>query len=539
MTSFPVSIQVNADRKLGPLRPIYRFFGADEPNYAYMKDGEKLLRKLGDLGQEQVFFRTHNLLVTGDGTPALKWGSTNAYTEDEHGKPIYNWTIIDRIFDTYLKQNIKPYVQIGFTPQAMSTHPQPYQHRWTSHAKYHEIFTGWAYPPKDFKKWEELVYHWAKHSLDKYGLEEVQSWYFEIWNEPNIGYWQGTPEEFYALHDHAAAAVRQVIPNARVGGPETAGGFKTDSVTFLRGFLDHCVDGTNMATGEKGSQLDFISFHAKGQPEYLVDHVRMGISHQLKDIDGGFSVIGSYPTLKDKPIVIGESDPEGAAAAQGPELGYRNGTMYSSYTAASFARKHDIAEKHGVNLIGALTWAFEFEEQPYFAGFRVLASNDVDLPVLNIFRMFARMTGARVEARSSDQVPLEKVIADGVRGEPDVGVLASVEEDRLAAFVWHYHDDDVPGPVASVELELGGLSWSGEGKLTHYRVDQNHSNAFEKWKTLGSPQKPTPEQYAELITASKLTTLEPPKSVVVKDKSMMVVFNLPRQGVSLLILEKF
>lgn len=129
------------------------------------------------------------------------------------------------------------------------------------------------------------------------------------------------------------------------------------------------MNGTNVATGEKGSQIDFLSFHAKGQPEYLVDHVRMGISHQLKGIDGGFSIIASYPALKDKPIVIGESDPEGAAAAQGPELGYRNGTMYSSYTAASFARKHDIADKHGVNLAGALTWAFEFEDQPYFAGF--------------------------------------------------------------------------------------------------------------------------------------------------------------------------
>ena len=161
-----------------------------------MKDGEKLLRKLGEMGPEQVFFRVHSLLVTGDGTPALKWGSTNAYTEDENGNPIYNWKIIDHIFDTYLERNIKPYVQIGFMPEAMSTNPQPYQHSWTAHAKYHEIFTGWAYPPKDFKKWEELVYQWAKHSAEEYGLEEVQSWYWEIWNEPNIGYWRGTPEEF-------------------------------------------------------------------------------------------------------------------------------------------------------------------------------------------------------------------------------------------------------------------------------------------------------------------------------------------------------
>jgi xylan 1,4-beta-xylosidase len=125
-----------------------------------------------------------------------------------------------------------------------------------------------------------------------------------------------------------------------------------------------------------------------------------------------------------------------------------------------------------------------------------------------------------------------------VRDEPDVGVLASVEGDRLAAFVWHYHDDDVPGPVASVELEVSGLSWSGKGALTHYRVDGKYSNAFEKWKTLGSPQKPTSEQYVELVAASKLTTLEPPKSVVVTDKSTTAAFDLPRQGVSLLLLEK-
>jgi xylan 1,4-beta-xylosidase len=536
--SFPVSICIDTSRRLGPLRPIYRFFGADEPNYAYMKDGEKLVKKLGELGTEQVFFRAHSLLVTGDGTPALKWGSTNAYTEDEQGNPVYDWTIIDRIFDTYLERNVKPYVQIGFTPEAMSTHPQPYKHTWTPDAKYHEIFTGWAYPPKDFKKWEDLVYQWAKHSAEKYGLPEVESWYWEIWNEPNIGYWQGTPEEFNALHDHAAAAVRRAIPNARVGGPETAGGSQIDSTVFLRNFLEHCVNGTNVATGEKGSQLDFLSFHAKGLPEYLVDHVRMGIWHHLNNIDKAFEVVASFPTLKDKPIVIGESDPEGAAAAQGPELGYRNGTMYSSYTAATFARKHDLAAKHGVNLEGALTWAFEFEDQPYFAGFRVLASNNLDLPVLNIFRMFSQMKGDRVQAESSGQAPLEKVIAEGVRGSPDVGVFASSEEGKVAVLVWHYHDDDIPGPIANVNLEIEGLSWNGKGQVVHYRIDEKHSNSFEKWKTLGSPQQPTAEQYAELTAASRLTTLGQPGVVDVQNGNAAIAFELPRQGVSLVVVQK-
>src|SRR5688572_32084354 len=165
---FPVSIRVDAGKSTGPLKQIWRFFGADEPNYAYMPSGKKLIAEQGKLAPKRVFFRAHNLLVTGDGTPALKWGSTNAYTEDANGKPIYDWTIVDRIFDTYLARGVKPYVQIGFMPQAMSVKPEPYKHAWTPAAKYDEIYTGWAYPPKDYKKWGDLVYEWAKHCVEKY-----------------------------------------------------------------------------------------------------------------------------------------------------------------------------------------------------------------------------------------------------------------------------------------------------------------------------------------------------------------------------------
>jgi xylan 1,4-beta-xylosidase len=220
-------------------------------------------------------------------------------------------------------------------------------------AKYDQIFTGWAYPPKDYDKWGELVFQWVQHCIQRYGREEVEAWYWEVWNEPNIGYWRGTPEEFHKLHDYAIAAVRRALPTASVGGADTAG----SGGKFTRDFLDHCLRGTNYATGQKGTPLDFIAFHAKGSPTYIDGHVRMGIANQLRTIDDGFRIVASYPELKDKPIVIGESDPEGCAACQGPQLAYRNGTMYSSYTAASFARKHDLATKHGVNLVGALTWA--------------------------------------------------------------------------------------------------------------------------------------------------------------------------------------
>ena len=532
---FPVTIEVNAGQTRGDLRPIWRFFGADEPNYATMKDGRKLLTELGKLKPGSVYFRAHNLLNTGDGTPALKWGSTNAYTEDAQGNPIYDWTGIDRIFDTYLARGVRPYLQIGFMPQALSIQPEPYQHEWRPGLRYDVISAGWAFPPKDYGKWAELVYQWTKHCIERYGQAEVEQWYFEVWNEPNgPAYWRSTPEEFNKLHDYAIDAVRRALPTARVGGPDVAG----HGGKFMEGFLQHIVSGKNHATGATGTPTDFLAFHAKGSPVFVDGHVRMGIANQLRTIDTGFGMIAAVPELKAKPIVIGESDPEGCAACQGSHLGYRNGTMYSSYTAASFARKHDLAQKHGVNLEGALTWAFEFEDQSYFAGFRALATNGVDLPVLNVFRMFSLMGGQRVTTRSTAEIPLEVMLKTGVREQPDVAALASLDGRRLAIMVWHYHDDDVAGPDAAIELAVNGLAdLFNTAQVQHYRIDETHSNSYAEWKRLGSPIAPNDDQYAQLVKAGQLTAMAASERVTVNNGTATLRFKLPRQAVSLLVLE--
>jgi xylan 1,4-beta-xylosidase len=529
--SFPVSIHIDGGRSSGPLKPIWRFFGADEPNYAYMTHGKKLLADQGKLAPNRVYFRAHNLLTSGDGTPALKWGSTNAYTEDATGNPVYDWTIVDRIFDTYLERGVKPYVQIGFMPQALSIRPDPYQHKWTPTAKYDEIYTGWAYPPEDYARWGELAYQWAKHCVEKYGRAEVEQWYWETWNEANIGYWRGTPEEFRKLHDFAIDGVRRALPTARVGGPDSAG----HGGQWMRDFLEHQLRGKNFVTGKTGTPIDFIAFHAKGRPEYVDGHVRMGISNQLSTIDGGFQIVASFPELKAKPIIIGESDPEGCAACQGPQLQYRNSTMYSSYTAASFARKHDLAERHGVNLEGALTWAFEFEDTPFFAGFRALSTNGINLPVFNVFRMFSRMGKERIAASSDSAVDLDTIVKQGVRGRPDVAALASRDARRATILVWHYHDDDVPGPAADVSLVVEGLGSSlKRAKVQHFRIDADHSNAFAVWQRMGSPQRPSSAQYEELEKASELGTLKGPTAIDVASGRATIPFTLPRQGVSLI-----
>jgi len=263
--------------------------------------------------------------------------------------------------------------------------------------------------------------------------------------------------------------------------------------------------------------------------------VRMSVSNQLRAIDNGFAIVASFPEFKQTPIIIGESDPEGCAAcgvATNPENAYRNGTMYSSYTAEQLARTYELADRHGVNLRGALTWAFEFEGQPYFAGFRDLATNGLDKPVLNVFRMLGRMRGDRLRVESSGALPLDAVRDRGVRDAADVSALASADARSVAILVWNYHDDDLPGPAAAVDLTIEGLPASPL-TVSHERVDGDHSNAYEAWKRLGSPQPPTPQQYRELEAAGHLQALEPPRRIRAVNGQARLSFTLPRQGVSL------
>jgi len=531
-----ITIETDLQSAQEKIKPIWSFFGYDEPNYTYMKDGRKLLAEIAAFNKVPVCVRAHNLLTTGDGTAALKWGSTNVYTEDDKGNPVYQWNIVDSIFDTYVKNGMKPIAEIGFMPEALSSHPSPYRHYWKPGHPYDEIYTGWAYPPKDYKKWAALVYEWVKHCVQRYGEKEVNSWWWEVWNEPNISYWKGTPEEYQQLYDYAADAVKRACPGTRIGGPTSTGPSWDKANLFLKNFLAHCASGTNYATGKKGAPLDYISFHAKGSPRVVNGHVRMNMTSEFKDIENGFATVAAS-AFKKLPIIIGECDPEGCAACgmtTNPENAYRNGTMYSSYTAASFARIFDIAKRYGVNMEGAVSWSFEFEDQRWFDGFRDLATNGVNKPVLNIFRMFSMMEDNRLPVTNASALPLDTLIKSGVHSiSADIDAFATAGKNGSSVMLWNYHDDDLPAEDAAIELKVKHVP-AKKILVQHYRVDKNNSNSYEVWKQMGSPQNVTPEQYALLEKAGQLQLLTSPQWVMPVNNELVLHLTLPRQAVSLI-----
>lgn len=529
----PVEVKVDLSAREGKFTPIYAWFGYDESNYSTTKNGRALLGELHDLSPVPVHIRAHFLLATGGGKPELKWSSTNVYTEDAQGKPVYDWTILDQIFDAYAAAGVRPMVELGFMPKALSSHPDPYHIPWPTKPGDVE---GWSFPPKDYVRWGELAYQVAAHMAHRYGKDAVADWYWEIWNEPDIFYWHGTQEEYDKLYDYAVAGVKRAIPEARVGGPASTGPTPgSRSAQFLEAFLRHCAEGKSAATGG-AIPLDFISFHVKGNPKIVADHVQMGLDNELRNAETGFAIVHTFPQFAKLPVILSEADPEGCAACSSrkyPHNAYRNGTLYPSYTAAAMKRLFALRDRYDVNLISMLTWAFEFEDQPYFDGFRTLSTNGIDKPVLNLFRMAGLMDGDRVRVESSGAVELDDIVKTGVRQQPDVDALATASDHEAAVMLWNYHDDDVAGPSATVDLQVKGFPASAKRVLVeHYRIDDNHSNAYTVWKQMGSPQNPSAEQYARLKAVGGLELLDSPRWIDV-DAAAKLSFDLPRHGVSL------
>lgn len=531
-----VAVQVDLSRPQGAFTPIYRWFGYDESNYTTMKYGKELLSELHDLSPAPVYIRAHHLLTSGNGVAELKWSSSNVFSLDANGKPVYDFTITDQTFDEYKKAGVRPFVELGFMPRDLAA-TVPGITEYQLHYPKPTMAGSSNNPPKDYALWGELVRKFTEHLVERYGRDQVATWYFEVWNEPDIVYWHGTAAEYFKLYDYAVAGVRAVLPDAKVGGPASTGPSGQKSEEFLDSFLKHCLNDKSAANG-KPIPLDFISFHPKGHPSVLDGHVRMGLANELKAADAGFRIVAKYPRLQKIPIVLSEADPEGCAACSmktNPANAYRNGPLYGTYTAAAIKGLFDLQDRDKVNLIAMLSWSFEFEGKDYFEGFRTLATNGIDKPVLNIFRMAGLMSGQRVAVNSSGQVPLDAILSEGVRQKPDIDALATKANREAAVLLWNYHDDDLPAESANVEITIAGIP-AGVTKvlLEHFRIDDSHSNAYTVWKAMGSPQSPTSEQDARLKEAGQLQLLNSPEWLDVRGDTVTIDTNLPRQATSLI-----
>jgi xylan 1,4-beta-xylosidase len=221
-----------------------------------------------------------------------------------------------------------------------------------------------------------------------------------------------------------------------------------------------------------------------------------------------------------------------------PSNAYRNGPLYPVYTAVALKNLFALQDRYKVNLISMLSWSFEFEDKEYFEGFRTLATNGIDKPVINVFRMAGLMSGQRVNTSSTGQVSLDDILNKGVRQTADVDAFATKAESEAAVMLWNYHDDDIPAAGATVQVTIAGIP-IGVHKvlLQHYRIDETHSNSYTVWKKMGSPQSPTADQYAKLKDRGQLELFTSPEWLDVTDGKVTIATSLPRQATSLMHLK--
>jgi len=528
-----VSIQVDAAAKGKPLRHVWQYYGYDECNYTTTPDCKALMRTVAQINPEPVYLRQHFLLNSGDGIASPKWSSTNVYTEDAGGNPVYDWRIMDEIMDAVTTSGCRPLVQIGLMPKDLSVISDPYR---PAKPFGPNEGVGVFFPPKDYEKWAELIRQWARHTKARYENAE-ETWLWELWNEPDIFYFQGTYEDYEKLFEYTEQALHEVMPEAILGGPHVAGVGR-----FMRRFLTHCATERNSLTGKIGTRLDYIGFHAKGGIDFKEGYVRMSIKGQLEKHQRGFAMVAGFPEFKNTPIIIGEADPDGAAAmpaSQSPSRGYRNVPAYGAYVTAMMKYSLDLAEAEKVNLKGVLSWAFMFDGMPWFDGYRTLATNGIHKPVLNAFKMLGRLKGNELPLTSDGAVGLDEILKASVRARPDINGMAVADGESVKILLWNYHDYLIPAEPAPVRLKVKlPPDFGPKANVTHYRIDDTHSNAYTKWLELGSPQNPDAQILTELKAAMELQTLEPAHLIDITDHQALLNFELPRFGLSLIIFKR-
>jgi xylan 1,4-beta-xylosidase len=448
-----VTIVVNAKAPSHPFPHFWeQMFGSGRAILSLRADYQRDLRSVKSITNFQ-YVRFHDIFDDDVGV----------YDEDQSGAPVYNFSYVDQIYDELLANGVRPFVELSFMPGKLASPPIIRQAFW-----YHPIVS----PPKSWDRWGDLVYQLTKHLVDRYGIEEVSQWYFEVWNEPNIDFWAGEPAQqtYFELYDHAAEAIERVNTRLRVGGPATA------QAAWAEKFIRHNI--------ENNIPMDFVSTHVYGN-------------------DSAKNVFGTDETIPRNEMICRAArrvNAEVKASAR-PELP----VIFSEYN-ASYENEPDVTDSifmgplladtvrqcDGlVNMLSYWTFSDVFDEQgviekPFYGGYGILAEGGIPKPSFNAFRLLHMLGSERLSVDSNSALATRRT--DG----------------SLAIAVWNYSEPREAGAVEKVILKLNGLTHGGH-RVMLYQLDADHGNVLPAYAAMGSPADPTQRQYESLRKAAKLS----------------------------------
>jgi len=382
------------------------------------------------------------------------------YDEDPQGQPVYNFSYLDQIYDGLLDRNIRPFVELSFMPRklASSQTPHPFWYR------------PLVAPPNNYAHWDDLIAHFTRHLLARYGQPEVEQWYFEVWNEPNLDFWSGQPREstYYELYDHTARAIKSVRANLRVGGPATA------QAAWVDRFIRHCVD--------QHIPVDFVSTHVYGN-------------------DRSEDIFGTHETIPRRDMVgrAVKKVYDQVHASPRPNLPI----IWSEYN-ASYMNETAVTDSpfmgpwlaNNIRVCDGLTtamslWTFSdvFEEQgvlkqPFYGGFGLIAEDGIPKAAFNVFRLLHLLGNQRIPVASDNALVTRD--ADG----------------QLAIALWNYAAPEEAGSPRIMRLAIAGLNGPQRARVSI--VDAQHGSPLAVWVAMGRPAFPTRHQIQLLRDAATL-----------------------------------
>ncbi len=542
-----VCIEVDTENIVGVLPHYWNYIGMDECNYISSPEGREILDEFGRFEKTPYYVRSHFILCNGNGHGFYKWGSTNVYREDQDGTPIYTYEYFDGIFDGILASGCKPFVELGFMPIDM-VDPGCVEEREITQANYKNHYH--TCPPKDYSLWYDLITHVMSHFVERYGADEIKTWYFELWNEPDIFYWSGSPEEYFKLYDYTAAAIEAVMPEARIGGPAVTGPSESksdsrsvSSAEFLDKFLKHCSEGRNSYSNEIGTRLDYITFHAKGGgfAFNLDDQPRSPSTKKVvEETKLGLEIVARNG-YQDREIVLSETDPDGWAAGgiyDNRNMNFRNTSYYPAFVASSFHQIHMLSNQMGFD-VKPLTWAFVFRGERCFEGTRAFRTQGIDKPILHYFKMMEMMGDNLIElngGRYYDVLDIDDPWDATL--PPQVSGYAAKSDEGIQVMLYSHHDNQwLERESTNVSIDIGNIDFDN-ADVVMYRVDQNNCSAHEMWKSMGSPHYPDAKQKQDLVKQATLVPASTDKGVAISNRRITIEIDLPLHALALIAINR-
>ncbi len=409
------------------------------------------------------------------------------YTEAD-GKPAYNFSYVDQIYDGLLQSGVRPFVELSFMPKQLAAQ-ETYQPFW-----YRPIVA----PPKDWAKWDDLITHFAQHLVDRYGIGEVSRWYFEVWNEPNLDFWAGDPRQstYFQLYDHTAQALKKVNPALRVGGPATA------QAAWVDVFIAHTV--------ANHIPVDFVSTHV-----YANDTAK-DVFGTEENIPRTQMVCRAVRKVHDQ--VLASASPQLPLIFSEYNASYKNEPDVTDAVFMGPWLADTIRQCDGLS-VNMAYWTFSdvFEEQgvvkqPFYGGYGLIAAEGLPKPSFNAFKLLHQLGDQRIAVNSQSAIVTKR--ADGT----------------IVIAIWNLFLPEEAGEPKDVTISLSSPAQFHLARIS--RLDAAHGSLLKLYDTMGRPVNPTPSQLQELRHAAEL-----PGPELGELQQGKITLRLPPQGLALIELQ--